>query len=397
MINSSSAVRAGHSLFASSLLIGILLIAANLRAPITSLGPVLDQVQQYFSLSGAAAGLLNALPLLMFASASPLAPWLTRRFGLEQALFGALCLIAIGCIIRSSGTYTGLWLGTLLIGGGIATANVLVVPLVKRDFPSHAALCVGLYAATMALMAALASGLSAPLSVLTGYTWKISLGVWFVLALVAIACWLPHLKRARGRAPAAPPAASKSVWGSAIAWQVSMFMALQTVTFYTLIDWYPAMASSVGIGASESGAHLFAYQAIAVVANLSTSIAIKRLKDQRLLGFVCSLAITVGMAGLVWAPALSLIWLLFAGVGAGMSMVTCLTLFGLRVRDHHQASSLSAMAQCVGYGLGSVGPFLAGWLHGVFGTWQVSLWLLLSAACLQIVFAVLAGRNRFIE
>lgn len=397
MTSSSSAVRAGNSLFASSLLIGILLIAANLRAPITSLGPVLDQVQQYFSLSSAAAGLLNALPLLMFASASPLAPWLTRRFGLEQALFGALCLIAIGCIIRSSGTYTGLWLGTLLIGGGIATANVLVVPLVNRDFPSHAALCVGLYAATMALMAALASGLSAPLSVLTGYTWKISLGVWFVLALVAIACWLPHLKRARGRVPAAPPAASKSVWGSAIAWQVSMFMALQTVTFYTLIDWYPAMASSVGIGASESGVHLFAYQAIAVVANLSTSIAIKRLKDQRLLGFLCSLAITVGMAGLVWAPAFSLIWLLFAGVGAGMSMVTCLTLLGLRVRDHHQASSLSAMAQCVGYGLGSVGPFLAGWLHGVFGTWQVSLWLLLSAACLQIVFAVLAGRNRFIE
>ncbi|WP_235389239.1 hypothetical protein [Pseudomonas syringae] len=118
------------------------------------------------------------------------------------------------------------------------------------------------------------------------------------------------------------------MWGSAIAWQVSMFMALQTVTFYTLIDWYPAMASSVGIGASESGVHLFTYQAIAVVANLSTSIAIKRLKDQRLLGFVCSLAITVGMAGLVWAPALSLIWLLFAGVGDGVSMVTCLTLFG---------------------------------------------------------------------
>lgn len=142
---------------------------------------------------------LNALPLLLLASDSPLVPWLTRRFGLEQALFGALCLIAIGCIIRSSGTYTGLWLGTLLIGGGIATANVLVVPLVKRDFPSHAALCVALYAATMALMAALASGLSAPLSVLTGYRWKISLGVWFVLALVAIACWLPHLKRALGR------------------------------------------------------------------------------------------------------------------------------------------------------------------------------------------------------
>lgn len=397
MTSSSTADRAVTSIFASSLLLGVLLIAANLRAPITSLGPVLDQVQQYFALSAAAAGFLNALPLLMFACASPLAPWLTRRFGLEQALFGALCLIAVGCLVRSSGTYTGLWVGTLLIGGGIATANVLIVPLVKRDFPSHAALCIGLYAATMALMAALASGLSSPLSSLTGYTWKLSLGVWFVLALLAIVCWLPHLRHAQGRVAVQTPRAAKSVWESAIAWHVSLFMALQTATFYTLIDWYPAMANSVGIGSSEAGYHLFAYQAVAVVANLSTSVAIKRLKDQRLLGFVCSLAITVGIAGLVWAPSLSLMWLLFAGAGAGMSMVTCLTLFGLRVRDHHQASSLSAMAQCVGYGLGSAGPFLAGWLHNIYGTWAVSLWMLLAAASLQIFFAVMAGRNRFIE
>lgn len=397
MTSSSPALRVGIPTFSFSLLLGVLLIAANLRAPITSLGPVLDQLQQYFAFSAAAAGFLNALPLLMFASASPLAPWLTRRFGLEQALFGALCLIAIGCLIRSTGTFTGLWVGTLLIGGGIATANVLIVPLVKRDFPSHAALCIGLYAATMALMAALASGLSAPLSSLTDYTWKVSLGVWFVLALLAIVCWLPHLRHARDRVAVLAPRAAKSVWRSAIAWQVSMFMALQTVTFYTLIDWYPAMANSVGIGASESGLHLFGYQAVAVVANLGTSVAIKRLKDQRLLGFVCSLAITIGMAGLIWAPSLSLTWLLIAGGGAGMSMVTCLTLFGLRVRDHHQASSLSAMAQCVGYGLGSAGPFLAGWLHSIFGTWQVSLWMLLAAAGLQIFFAVMAGRNRFIE
>lgn len=397
MTSSSSAVRAESSLFASSLLIGILLIAANLRAPITSLGPVLEQVQESFSLSTAAAGLLNALPLLLFASASPLAPWLTRRFGLERALFGALCFIALGGMIRSSGTSAGLWIGTLLIGGGIAIANVLVVPLVKRDFPGHTALCVGLYAATMALMAALASGVAAPLSALSEYTWRASLGVWSVLALIATMCWLPHLKRARGRVYAQALVATKSVWGSATAWYVSMFMALQTVTFYTLIDWYPAMAGAAGIEASTAGAHLFAYQAVAVIANLCTSVAIKRLKDQRLLGLLCSLAITVGIAGLIAMPALSWVWLLFAGVGAGMSMVTCLTLFGLRARDHHQAGSLSAMAQCVGYGLGAAGPFLAGWLHGFYGTWQVPLWLLLGAACLQIVFAVLAGRNRLID
>ncbi|MHC8287162.1 MFS transporter [Pseudomonas sp. XS1P51] len=202
----SSTIYVEKSLFTSSLLMGILLIAANLRAPITSLGPVLSQVQDYFGLSPAAAGLLNALPLLIFACASPLAPWLTRRLGLEHSLFGALGLIAIGCLVRSTGLFSGLWLGTLMIGNGMAVANVLVVLIVKHDFPSHTALCVGLYAATMALMAALASGLAAPLSELTDYAWKVSLGIWSALALVAVACWWPHTQNARGVSASMAPA-----------------------------------------------------------------------------------------------------------------------------------------------------------------------------------------------
>jgi CP family cyanate transporter-like MFS transporter len=283
MSNSSSAVRVETSLFGSSLLLGILLIAANLRAPITSLGPVLSQVQAYFGLSPAACGLLNALPLLIFACASPTAPWLTRRVGLERALLGALGAIAVGCLVRSSGWYDGLWLGTLLIGLGIAVANVLVVPLVKRDFPNRTALCVGLYAATMALMAALASGLAAPLAHWTHYTWKLSLAIWAVLALLALICWWPHARGSQTQASDRAVVPRTSVWRSSVAWQVSMFMALQTMTFYTLIDWYPAMAASAGIGATQAGAHLFVYQAVAVLANLGSSVAIKRLNDQRLL------------------------------------------------------------------------------------------------------------------
>lgn len=397
MSNSSPTVRVETTVFGSSLLLGILLIAANLRAPITSLGPVLSQVQEYFGLSPAESGLLNALPLLIFAGASPLAQWLTYRLGLERALLGAMIFVAAGSLVRSSGSYGGLWLGTLLIGAGIAVANVLVVPLVKRNFPSHTALCVGLYAATMALMAALASGIAAPLSQLTSYAWMVSLGIWVALAVVAVACWLPHAKAAHPQAADTTCVQSNIVWRSGIAWQVSMFMALQTMTFYTLIDWFPAMATAAGIDVTQAGAYLFVYQAIAVLANLGTSMAIKRLRDQRLLGGICSLAIAVGIFGLLMAPAFSLVWLLFAGAGAGMSMVTCLSLFGLRARDHHQASALSAMGQCVGYGLGASGPFLAGWLHGLSGTWELALIVLVVAAGLQTVFAVLAGRDRYVD
>ena len=47
--------------------VSLILIGANLRAPITSLGPVLADIQTDLHLTGAGAGLLNALPLLVFA------------------------------------------------------------------------------------------------------------------------------------------------------------------------------------------------------------------------------------------------------------------------------------------------------------------------------------------
>lgn len=394
-LTSTSAV--GRTLSSPFLLLGILLIAANLRAPITSLGPVLAQLQEYFALTPAAAGFLNAMPLIIFACASPLAPRLTRTIGLERALFVALCLIGSGCIVRSAGLSGCLWTGTLMLSLGIAIANVLIVPLVKKEFPHQAALCIGLYAATMALMAALASGVSAPLSAITDLGWRLSLGVWFLIAVVALLCWWPQLKTIEALpTPVSSATQAGSIWKSPVAWQVSMFMALQTTVFYTLIDWFPSMAQSAGIGAVEAGGYLFVYQAIAVVANLATSAAIKRFADQRVLGFCCSIAIVIGVSGLLCAPAHALTWLLFAGVGAGMSMVTCLSLLGLRARDHLQASSLSAMAQCVGYGLGATSPFLCGWLHDLSASWVFPLALLLAAACAQTVFAVLAGRNRYV-
>ncbi|NUU67208.1 MFS transporter [Enterobacteriaceae bacterium BIT-l23] len=385
--------------FFSLTLVGVLLIATNLRAPITALGPVIHEIAASFNLSGSAMGLLNALPLLIFALASPFAPVLTRRIGLEKALLMALVLIAVGCLARSLSGLTGLWSGTFMTGLGIAIANVLVVPLVKRDFPDHTARCVGLYAATMALTAAFSSGISAPLSGFSTTTWKLSLGVWVIPAAIALAVWMKVCARANQQ-PATTEKphiqGTKSVWRSAVAWQVSMFMALHTLVFYTLIDWYPSMASEHGVSSTAAGFHLFIYQAVAVVANLSTAAFIARLKDQRLLGLICSLFISAGIAGLLVMPELSILWLVLAGTGAGMSMVTCLTLFGLRAREHNQAGQLSGKAQCIGYLIGSTGPYLAGILHGHTHSWHSTLATMLLISLAQACFAWQAGKNRFV-
>ena len=118
------------------LIVGILLIAANLRAPVTGVAPLLDLIQPAFGLSNAEAGILTTLPLLAFALISPFSALLAREYGLEPTLFGALILIAGGIVMRSLGPAWCLYLGTWVIGSGIAVGNVLLPSLLKRDFPA---------------------------------------------------------------------------------------------------------------------------------------------------------------------------------------------------------------------------------------------------------------------
>lgn len=373
----------------------LLLTAANLRTPITATGPVLENIRLTFGLSASAAGVLNFLPLLMFATLAPPAAWLGNRFGLERSLWGALLLITLGSLLRISGSENALWTGTLLLSAGIAAANVLLPPLIKRDFTAHTARYIGLYATTMAITASIASGVAVPLAQLTGAGWHLALGVWLIPAVVALLAWLPLLKKTAVHPHvASAQSLTRSPWRSAIGWQVSLFMACQSLTFYTLIGWFTPFAQDNGISQLEAGGMLFVYQIVAIVANLACMSALKKFRDQRAIGFAASLAIFIAVTGLLLAPALALLWLVLAGLGAGASMVICLALFNLRTQDHRQASKLSGMAQCVGYGLAALGPLCFGMLHDVSGNWLLPLTLLVVIATIQMVMAPLAGRAR---
>ncbi|WP_410014536.1 CynX/NimT family MFS transporter [Sodalis sp. C49] len=375
----------------------VLLTAANLRAPITAIGPVLDNIRATFGLSASAAGWLNFIPLIMFAALAPAASWLGNRAGLEKSLWGGVCLITLGSLLRISGSEAGLWSGTLILSIGIAAANVLLPPLIKRDFKNHTAKYIGLYASTMSITASLASGIAVPLARAGNAGWFLSVGIWTTLPLIAAIAWLPQLKKTKR------PAANikmrgetrlRNPWRSVLGWQVSLFMALHSMVFYTLIDWFTPFAQDKGFSQMTAGWLLFVYQATAIIANLMCMLALKKFRDQRLIGFIASFAIFTGLSGLLLAPSLALLWLIIAGLGAGASMVTCLSLFNLRAGDHAQAAHLSGMAQCVGYGLAAVGPLFFGILHEHGGDWSGPLLMLLAMSLLQLIIAPLAGRNK---
>lgn len=384
--------------FPFSLYIGIILIGANLRAPITSVGPVLPDIQAALGMTGASAGLLNSIPLLIFAVLSLVAPSFGRKYGAGRVLGAALLAIAAGTVLRSLPLDGAIWVGTLMLSAGIAFGNVLLPGLVKREFPERAPALIGMYAAVMATTAGIASGLAVPISRLVGMDWRWSIGVWAILALITLIVWIPQLRGQRHGAASAAAQTNPagSVWRHAIGWQVSLFFALHSFVFYSVIDWFSSYASSVGISASQAGTYLLLFQVVAVATNLGSASFIKRAHDQVALGFTCGLLLLIGSAGLLLAPSWSLLWLISSGLGAGIAMVTSLSLFALRTHNHYQAAELSGMAQFVGYSSAALGPLLFGIVHDATGGWISPLSMLSVCSLLVIVFASLAGRRRHI-
>jgi CP family cyanate transporter-like MFS transporter len=74
---------------------------------------------------------------------------------MERSLFVALLLICAGIGIRSLPSAALLFIGTAVIGCGIALGNVLLPGLIKRDFPGQVARLTGAYSLTMGASAAL--------------------------------------------------------------------------------------------------------------------------------------------------------------------------------------------------------------------------------------------------
>jgi CP family cyanate transporter-like MFS transporter len=370
-------------------LLAILVVTLNLRGAITCVGPLLKTIQGQFGLSGTAAGLLTSLPLFAFGLLSPYAAPIARRLGMELAIFLSLLMSLAGMGVRYLDGTWSLYLGTGLIGIGIAFNNVLLPGLLRRDFFAQIALVTALFTMVLVTCGGLGSGIAIPLADFGG--WRFSLVSWAMPALLGLVIWAPQLRqhsRPRQQAEARP-----AMWNQPLAWQVSLFMACQSTAFYVMIAWFPSMMNDLaGISAARAGAILFIYQIFVLVSVMLTPVLIHRMRDQRLIGAALGLLILLGFCGLYLGPAHALGWMMVMGLGAGGSLVLAITLFSLRVDTAAQSVALSGMAQAVGYTMAAVTPIFIGYLHDLTGQWTMPLQLMILLSLLQLTVGYAAGR-----
>lgn len=373
-------------------LVSFLLLAFNLRPAITAVGPLVGSIQDTTGLPGAAVGLLSSLPLLAFAAFAPLAH-VGRRIGLERALALAMGMLFAGILLRSTGTTAALFAGTLVLGAGIAVGNVLAPSIIKRDYPQRVGALTTIYALLLALSAAISSGLAVPFERVLPGGWRSALAVWAVPAAMAAVLWVHASIRPRPLAPPVDDTPRASVWHSRLAWSVTSFMGLQSLSFYVVVAWIPRVLQDNGADPAVAGLLLTGYQLVSVAAGVTLPRLLALRQDQRAIAVFSSLLIALGILGLLVLPEWTLAWIVVMGFGSGVCFPLAIAYIGLRSRDHQQATSLSLMAQSMGYLLAAFGPFLFGLAHDHSGGWTLPLAGLAVCTVFQAIMGYKGGRN----
>ncbi|HET9898033.1 MAG TPA: MFS transporter [Streptosporangiaceae bacterium] len=386
------------SLRGALLVAGILALAFNLRGSITGLPPVFPVLTRATGLTPGSEAALAAVPVVGFAAFSGMAPLAARKLGEERVLGIALALLAAGLGLRSAWPGAMLFPGTILASCAIALTNVLLPSLIKRRRPERAGLLIGLYLTTLTTGAVLGSLIAVPVfnamnaSSGSGGAVRLTYGIWALPALIAACVWLPQLRFRTVPAEGGRP----SVLAMArhpLAWQVTLFMGLQSLSYYATLSWFPTMFQEHGISATAAGNLLALMNVGNVMTGLAVPVLAQRARDQRMLAVAAALAIIAGLIGAVFGPnSVVVVFVCVLGLGQGASLSLSVFLFTARTVDGQGAAALSGFAQGVGYVIASTGPLLLGFLHTVTGGWAVPGLTLLGAGFAQLGAGVLAGR-----
>jgi CP family cyanate transporter-like MFS transporter len=357
----------------------LVLIAANLRPVFSSASALLPEIRGELGLSSLGTSILTTLPVVCLGAFSPLAPRLAQRFGTERVLLGLVLLLALGTGLRGFSSIPLLFLGTALAGACIAIGNVLLPGIVKRDFADKTALVTGCYTMALCAGAAGGAGLTLPIERMLGGSVGGALAIWSLPALIVALLWLPQVLMTKAHARRSGFKVI-GLWTDRIAWQVTLFMGLQSALAYCVFGWLVPILRERGVDGVMAGAIVsFSVMVQAASCLVAPHIAVRG-KDQRLINVTLCILAVVSLLGLLFAP-LGTVWLwaTLLGMAQGGLIAVALTVIVLRSPNPHVAAHLSGMAQFIGYLLGAIGPLIVGVIHGWTG----------SFAWCAVLFAVL--------
>jgi len=381
------------------LLVAVLLSGLSMRAYLTGMGPVLDDIRVSLDLSAGVAGLLIAMPTFYFGIFGLLISRLLYVFSPRRMLVWAMLLVAFGVALRSILGVFGLFAGLLIASVGVSILMVIVPAIIKSAFGRRVGLVMSFYTMTFSLGAALGAGLAVPLARLPHSSWQWSLAFWVLPALAGALAWRCISPRSlKGvEAPVDAGASVRGLYRDHLAWQVTLYMGLQSCIGQSMVGWMPVILIDRGMLPAQAGAALSISLLTQLLTNFAAPWLATRGRDQRLVISVMMGMMCAGILGVFYAPISHVwAWIFMLGLGMGGNFALAVSLLVLRTRSPQEAAALSSMAQGAGYTVASTGPALVGILYEHSHSWHGPA-VLFGALCIMgWAVGLGAGRTKFV-
>ena len=373
----------------------LFLVAANQRAPLSGLPPLLSQIEAETGISATAAGLLTSIPTVTMGLFAPAVPGAAVRIGVERALAVGLGAIVAGSLLRLvDPPLATLIVGGILIGAGITTIGTLLPGVLTARFGAGVGRFTGITTLALALGATLASALAVPLADALG--WRGSLAFWALPAALAIVAWLPVARPItvatnRARMPVR----------SVTAWNVVLYTTMGTVGFFSCLAWVAPTFEGSGWSAASAGLALSGLMVGNMIGAFVGPSAGQRFNDRRPILAVTVLIAVLGLLGLALLSAVDLSgWSgvaalvpgmvpVIAGAGLGAAFSLSLYLLADVAADAGASRGLSALTFLVAFLVASPFPMLLGYLYDFAGSYAPG-WILVAV----LVGSALLGVRR---
>ncbi len=379
----------------------IIFISANLRAPITAVSPILDEIKSVLKIDNFQASLLTSIPLIVFAACSILVSKAVQKINIRHGIIYSLLILIIGLYIRIYGNVTTLYAGSLLMGLGICIGNVLTPAYIKDIFPHKIGLMTGLFSVSMSLVAAFASGLSIAIGKWLNAGWKGSLGIWIIGGVLAL--FIILVDTLKNKTSAQPQTnhvnhIQFNIFRSKQAWNISIFMGIQSLVYYCLVALLPTLLIDYGMTKTEAGWVFSVLQLAMLPAMLFSPVLATKMNNPKVMIYMTSVLYILGISMFIFFKAkYSYISAILIGIAGGFAFSLSILFFSLRSKTMAGTIKISGMAQSIGYLIAAFGPPIFGKLYDVDSTWNYSLYFLFLCIILMTFFGKNATKPLFIE
>ncbi|GED62909.1 MFS transporter [Lysinibacillus fusiformis] len=363
--------------------ISIFFVALNMRPAVTGIGPLYNVLMTNLQVSNTSMSFLTSIPVFCMGLFAPIAVPFQRKLGTKLAIVLLMVILIFANGLRFfQESYLLLVVTSFAAGLAIAMIGPILNAFIKKKFPQRFTIVIGIYSFGIGIGATLSAALTVSFYQYFDNQWTVALGMWALLAMVALILWswaIPKEQGADGEELAKNEPA-RNPWVTGRAWSILLYFGLQTSLFFSMMSWLTPLLQDKGMTLKDASMMLTFMSIVQMIGNIAVPMLMEKWTNR------LAWAVALGCLGLI---GFTLLWLL-SGIYLWLAvLIIGIVLSGLfpiglllpldEARNDQEANSWSSMVFSGGFMLSAIIPVLIGVCYDMTGnhTWTYVIFLAL--------------------